>query len=423
MGRTKRTRIRKKNKFVENVEDNSDKDKNLISLYKWLKQNSWYNQTALKIKRFPDTDRGVTSSKTLRQNDTLIQISYDLMITFTTIQTCFAKNKLTLNEKLTMQEFLALFLILERENNQSLWRYYINSLPSELPDLPWLKSADEIKLYPEDLRIASIKNLENFATSLERVRKSIGKHLHCVSFEVLFKWAFILVNTRAVYVNPNFVWAINNSMKCLLLDEPSQALCPFLDMFNHHFHANTEAMMIEEDGGLKYKLKTLTSYRAYEQIMISYGPHDNDKLLMQYGFFIPGNIFDTVKFDLQEVKELIKFNIDNKKYKFIKNHKFDSDLYIGQSGVSFNLKALFYVIDCVDIQNCSANIFGDVYPEDFTEIVNDYKNILVAYKLKCFENDLERFEKVNLVNCENTLMVDFLKYRINFLKELFNKNG
>lgn len=422
MGRTQRARTRKKNNVVEDTQINSDIDENLINLYKWLKQNHWRNETALKIKSFPVTNRGVTSTKTIRKNDTLIKVPYDLMITFTTVQTYFAENQLTLEEKLTMQEFLALFLILERQNKQSPWKDYINSLPSELPDLPWLKSAEQINLYPQDLQIASVKNLENFATSLKRVRKSIGKHLHCVSLEVIFKWAFVLVNTRVVYVNPNIVWAINNSMSCLLMDEPSQALCPFLDMFNHHFHANTDAMLTEEEDGLKYQLKTLTSYRAYEQIMISYGPHDNNTLLMQYGFFIPGNIFDTVKFEFHEVKDLLKFNIDSKKYKFIKNHKFDSDLYIGHNGVSFNMKALFYIIQCMDIRNCSADIFADAYPEDFSEIVSDYKNILVSYKLKCFQNDFERFEKTEVVNCERTLMGNYLEYRISFLKEWI-KNG
>lgn len=421
MGRTKRRRRQRKFSRAHEGDTDLDKDENLINLQKWLKLNCWINGTKLTIRHFRETGRGITSTKSMHKNNTLIRVPYDLMITFTTIQTHLAESKITLDEKLTMQDFLALYLLLELNNESSSWKAYINSLPSKLPDLPWLRTIKEINSYPQDLQIASRKNLETFESSLERVRKSIGKYLHCVSLELLFKWSYVLVNTRAVYVDPNLVWAINNSLRGLLLDEPSQALCPFLDMFNHHFHANTEAQLIQQDGVFTYELKTLTSYKAFEQIMISYGPHDNDSLLMQYGFFIPGNIFDSVRYEFQEVKDLIQCNFDSKKYRFIKDHKFDSELYIGNNDISFNLKALYYLLHSVDGGNWSAVIFSNSYTDNFYEAVGEYSLILLNYKLNCFEGDLRRFEGTTMNKANNNLMDTYLRYKISFVSELISE--
>lgn len=424
MGRTKRIRINRKYSGRTDKQHNIELDDNVINLQKWLKRNDWRNETKLRLRYFPETGRGLTSSKPVRINNTLISMPYDLMITFTTIQTYFAANNLTLDEKLTMQEFLTLFLMLERTNKTSPWTPYINCLPYELPDLPWMKRPEEIHLYPQDLQIASRKNLENFKTSRKRVGKSIRKHLDCVSYELLFKWAFVLVNTRAVYVDPNLVWSINNSLRTSLLDEPSQALCPFLDMFNHHSEANTEAKLVRIQNSLTYELKTLTGYKAHEQIFISYGPHDNNVLLMQYGFFINGNPFEVVKFQFEEVREMLQLDFNTKKYKFIMDHSFDNDLYVGYSGVSFNLKALLYVGQTDSLKKCSVDIFSDSYPELFENVAKIYLNVLLKSKLELSKSDLLRYVENTRTTCseeEEDLLQCYLKYRINFVSELLNK--
>lgn len=49
-----------------------------------------------------------------------------------------------------------------------------------------------------------------------------------------------------------------------------------------------------------YRIKTLDSYHAYDQVFIHYGPHDNVNLLLEYGFVIPSNPHDAVSFELGE---------------------------------------------------------------------------------------------------------------------------
>lgn len=339
MGRTKR--LRSKRKLSERPL-NVDNDLTAISLTKWLVHNCWRNYTNLRLRNFPRTGRGVMSSTQIKENDILITVPFDLMITYNTLKENLQEMISVQSHGLKIHDLLTLFLITEKGKDDSLWKSYMESLPSELPLLPWLAVSNEINLYPVDLQIICEKNRENFLESMSRAKKSISRVDGCVLDENLFKWGYVLVNTRAVYVDPQIAIA-NGQFSDLLIDQPSMALCPFLDMFNHHFLAKTEAEIIEKEGKLVYRLKTFTKYKKYDQIFISYGVHDNIKLLMEYGFFIPGNILDVVKFDLHSLLDIFKVNLKQKSYKFIMDHNFNSDLYVGYNGISFNLKAVFFV--------------------------------------------------------------------------------
>ena len=47
-----------------------------------------------------------------------------------------------------------------------------------------------------------------------------------------------------------------------------------------------------------YEIRTLVPYRPYEQVFISYGPHDNTRLLAEYGFVLPDNQHNTMPVDM-----------------------------------------------------------------------------------------------------------------------------
>lgn len=419
MGRTKRLRSKKK---LSEKPLNVANELTTISLTRWLVHNNWRNDTNLQLRNFPRTGRGVMSSKQIKENDILITVPYDLMITYSTLKATLKEMISPRRHGLKIHDLLMLFLVAEKQKDKSLWKSYMDSLPSQLPALPWLAAPNEINLYPVDLQVISEKNRENFSESMSRVKKSISKVDGCVMRdENLFKWGYVLVNTRAVYVDPQIATAKGEFLD-FLIDQPSMALCPFLDMFNHHFLAKTEAEIVEQQGKLVYRLKSLTEYRKYDQIFISYGAHDNTKLLMEYGFFIPGNILDVVQFDLRNLLDVLNVNLDQKRYKFIMDHNFNSDLYVGYSGISFNLKAVLFIFFYGDCQNYSAVIFSDTYPDIFLQNVDKWKNELLDYKLNIFENDHRKLKNCGFEKSENAkLMENFLEYRTFFVNDLKNK--
>lgn len=47
-----------------------------------------------------------------------------------------------------------------------------------------------------------------------------------------------------------------------------------------------------------YKLRTLSRISKYSEAFINYGPHDNSKLVLEYGFTVPHNVNDAVQFTI-----------------------------------------------------------------------------------------------------------------------------
>ncbi|KAJ8913508.1 hypothetical protein NQ315_017058 [Exocentrus adspersus] len=389
-----------KRKLSEKIA-NKDNDLAVINLKRWLAQND-FRDTHLGLKNFPRTGRGVTSSRQIPENDILIAVPYKLMISCSTLQESL-QEVVSPAHKLKIHDLLALFLVVEKQKEKSLWKSYLDSLPLVLP-------------------IASQKNRENFMESMSRVRRSIGERGGCVLDENLFKWGYILVNTRAVYVDPQIVQAECCFFQNILIDRPSMALCPFLDMFNHHFLARTEAKVVERDGKLFYQLQTLNKYKKHQQIFISYGSHDNSKLVMEYGFFIPGNVLDVVKLDFKDVLDVLGVKLDQNRYKFVTCHDFNSDLYVGYNGVSFSLKALLYVSFNDICKDCSTVIFSDCYPLEYLRILPGWTMRLLDFKLTVFESDYTKLRYSGFEKTEDAgVMESFLKYRICLVNDLKNR--
>ncbi|CAG9853770.1 unnamed protein product [Phyllotreta striolata] len=408
MGRTKRKRARSKYPRILN--------ETLIRLQLWLSENNWKNESKLKIKLFNETGRGIASKKSITPNDILISIPASSLITFAQV-----KISLPSATKVTIHEALAMFLIVEKMKGvKSLWSEYLQSLPEEVPLLPWLATPEEIDSYPADFKLAIDRPLSDYACFLKKACQLIGD-----VYEPLFPWAFAMVNTRAVYIDHDRVSTDSNS-NLLLIDKPSMALCPFLDMFNHHYLAKTEAGLVEHDKKFYYELKSLNGYSKNEQIFISYGPHDNLKLLMEYGFFIPGNVYDTVRFRLEEILKELNFSLDDNRYKFIKDHNFHHNLHLGYAGVSYNLKIVLFSGYTEDMKQLNMVAFSDSYPEDFLiNYLTKCTAILLNYKKNSCLKELNTLTNLNqLSNCARNV-VEYIRYRLLFVEELkviFNKN-
>ncbi|CAG9840926.1 unnamed protein product [Diabrotica balteata] len=403
MGRTSRQRLKKQSTKIDAHFNNT-----IVNLQKWMSTKGWKNKTKLRIKAFPQTGRGISSGTKIASDGVLISIPLDAMITYDTLA-----SEILINEKLTIHEYLALFLAIEtNKGSNSKWFHYIKSLPEDTPSLPWLAMSDEIQLFPVDFQTDIDKNITMFNTFCCRVANVCS----CILETSLLKWAFIMVNTRAVHVDPN---VISNNCLNTLLDEPSMALCPFLDMFNHHYLAKTEANIRSDVNCLTYELRTSAEHKRHDQIFISYGSHDNFKLLSEYGFFIPKNQYDVVRFSLREVIDILKFHLDERKYKFIKNHNLQENLYIGHDGVSFNLKAVLFVGSIFDYNNLNSIVFSDSYPEQFlNKSVSLFVGKLIDFTFERFNYDFNRLKDAEIFSDSAKMVKEFLHYRLSFLDDL-----
>ncbi|KAL2866034.1 uncharacterized protein BJX67DRAFT_152820 [Aspergillus lucknowensis] len=99
----------------------------------------------------------------------------------------------------------------------------------------------------------------------------------------------------------SYHWLIVNTRSFFFLmpgQEPPQdrndamALLPFADYFNH----SDVACKVKFDGQA-YVFRAAEAYDAGEEIFMSYGPHPNDFLLTEYGFYLDRNEFEVLYLD------------------------------------------------------------------------------------------------------------------------------
>ncbi|KAL6230874.1 hypothetical protein BDW75DRAFT_221520 [Aspergillus navahoensis] len=102
--------------------------------------------------------------------------------------------------------------------------------------------------------------------------------------DVAYNWA--IINSRSFYyVSPG-------------KNEPSDwndaiGMVPFADYFNHKDDASCEIIF----SGGHYKFQAARPYEKGEEIYMNYGPHSNDFLLVEYGFYLDDNPSDGVYLD------------------------------------------------------------------------------------------------------------------------------
>ncbi|XP_030748604.1 SET domain-containing protein 4 [Sitophilus oryzae] len=427
MGRTYRKRKRKR---CQASSINLNHESTTINLLKWLNGHDFLNSAALELRHFPITGRGITSRKCVKENDVLIRIPMELLITFATVDKSGLLQCIRGQNSFSIHVLLSFFIAIEKHKKESsFWVKYIQSLPDPEPVLPWTDFSDNIQLFPDDIRAKSRKFLDEFNEGCLKLKSSINDQALCqcckktlvsVLDKSLFRWAYVLVNTRAVYIDPQLVLSMSDEEGISILsDKPSMALCPLLDMFNHHYMAGTNADVIQDKGQLYYELRTLRNYKKHEQFFICYGSHDNVRLLLEYGFFIPGNVNDCVYFNLKEIVKVLNVSLCERRYKFIKRHQFDDkDVYVRLCEASFNMKAVLFVCVFPNVLNYDAVVFSDCYPSEFRQIMNDCIKTLLEYKLCIMKEDSEKVSSTLLQSKHLSLLKTFLEYRIEFVETM-----
>ena len=421
MGRTKRHRQRLSNKKNVSLDALDD----IICLKRWMHARNWKNNTKLILRNFESTGRGLSSNANINISDRLIEIPFNLMITVVTLENCDIFEAVhSSGMKFTSQELLGLFLAIEKHKGKSsTWYPYINSLP-DTPPLPWLCTEDQLQMVPSPLQDKLINKRRMFDTCWERVQKGIISSYTCPccgnagNFIVtldLFTWGYVMVDTRAVYVNFQIVNSISaRILEPYLLDMPCHALCPFLDMFNHSQQVITDAKVIFEHGEWIYVLTALNRQMKHEQIFVSYGDHDNVNLICLYGFLLRPNILDDIYFTFEELCLICKIKIDADQYRCLGR----DNLYISSTGLSFNLKALLYVAHCTLKSDWNRIVFNESYTNSDLILMHTCARSLLSNKFQKFSEDVNLLTSCQIKSQSFSLIVEYFKYRLELIKEL-----
>lgn len=381
MGRVARRRNRRKKEIYPSC--NSD----IIDFIHWLLSKGWKPTIKMKLKHFPETGRGFMAVEPVSCGDIIVRIPKELIISAKTVEESgIGDIFLNQNVKVPVQLILSTFILYEKHLGEiSDWYRYILLLPESYSS-PVFCSDEDLEKFPTFLtdKVKTMKrstyHMYQILLDLSEFRKC--QHCSIDYFKIFsysnFLWAWFTVNSRIVYLSPheNFVHSIP------LSDENSIALVPYLDMLNHSNSSRINAKFCFDKG---YELRSLVTFKKYDQVFIHYGSHDNLKLFLDYGFIIPNNINDTVHLLVTDIVHAIEISMPVNNILSLENCQcFLKNLYCTSEGLSWNCRALMYLLLVKDISIKAAlqNIYSDsINPNDLERIVNIGNNIL-SKKLK-----------------------------------------
>lgn len=347
-GRTWRRRRRKKQRVREQglASCAADASLVLVKLNQWLCSRGYKTSSHSKLKPafFANTGRGLMATRGISVGDVLISIPQQVLVTCSDVLRDAELRKYFQDSqsKLRAMEILSFFLLYHKYlGDNSDWKPYLDSLPEDYT-VPAYCSKREIDIFPEFLRSHVTKQEEDVDQCYINIQKILlGNSKTEQVFSSLciddVKWGWFTVNTRAVFLK-------NKNPASLIADEDICALAPYLDLLNHSYSAQVTAGINEKNEC--YEIISQVTYGPFEQVFINYGPHDNIKLYVEYGFILPDNPHNFVPLSLDEIVAAVMSIPDNhirkaviyEKRRLIQSHEIDKNLGVTTDGPSWNLE-------------------------------------------------------------------------------------
>lgn len=306
---------------------------------------------------FPDTGRGLMTLAALSAGDLVVRIPRHLL--FTRERVLQQAPELDMEWSSTAQLLAAFLLRCRRLGHHP---DYLSTLPTEY-SVGGLCTAEEALTLPGPVREAVSHARERLQEEYEKMSLLLDQQM---SFRD-FAWAWCAVNTRAVYYK-----------------EGGMALAPYLDLLNHSPGCSVQAGFNTESDC--YEIRTGQAVARFDQVFINYGPHDNLKLMLEYGFVAADNGHACVEFEYAEVASLVADwgRHRAKKEVFLRQLQRHGGLFCDARGLGWNLRVALAVIDLPDAVLApmrTVHDVGDVHNAD----VAPSAGLLIRRKMKQLE--------------------------------------
>ncbi|XP_035171632.1 SET domain-containing protein 4 [Oxyura jamaicensis] len=335
-GRTGRKRRRKHlQSFMHGV--NCSHKLEYIELKKWLKDRG-FEDSNLRPAQFQGTGRGLMTTKALQAGELVISLPEKcLLTTDTVLSSCLGEYIIKWKPPVSPLIALCTFLIAEKHaGEKSLWKPYLDVLPKSYT-CPVCLEQDVVTLLPEPLRNKAEEQrmmVHELYTSSKAFFSSL-QSLFAENTGTIFnysalEWAWCTINTRTIYMK-------HPQRECFSLEPDVYALAPYLDLLNHSPNVQVKAAFNEQTRS--YEIRTNSQCKKYEEVFICYGPHDNQRLLLEYGFVAIDNPHSTV-YVSSDI--LLKYfpPLDKQRHaklSILKDHDFLQNLTFGWDGPSWRL--------------------------------------------------------------------------------------
>ncbi|XP_077437337.1 SET domain-containing protein 4 [Vanacampus margaritifer] len=340
-GRAARKRKKKRDCVVQSVSLSHQPE--YVELLRFLHQRG-FTSTLLQPALFSDTGRGLQALGSIKPNQLLISLPESCLLTTSTVLDSYLGHYIK-SWKPRPSPLLALcvFLACERHRGADAdWSPYIRVLPASYT-CPAYFARDVAALLPVGLRRRALEqedalrdmhsSNQDFFRTLQPVLSQPVEDV--LTFEAL-RWAWCSVNTRSVFMRHP-----SNQFLC---GQDDYALAPFLDLLNHRPDVQVKAGFNHETKS--YEIRNLSGTPRFQQAFINYGCHDNQRLLLEYGFVAPGNPQSVVYVDAEILREVVKGDKTSleQKMKFLADNNFLNNLSVSSEGPSWRLMTVLRLL-------------------------------------------------------------------------------
>ncbi|XP_053292564.1 SET domain-containing protein 4 [Pleuronectes platessa] len=306
-----------------------------VRLMKFLHQRG-FTSSLLQPALFTDTGRGLQTLRTIKPGQLVISLPESCLLTTSTVLISdlgpFIKSW---KQRLSPLVALCAFLVCERHRGEaSHWFPYISVLPPSYT-CPVYFTDDIVRLLPACVRSRAFEQREavrelhsssrDFFRSLKPILSLPVEEVF--TYEAL-RWAWCSVNTRSVFMS--------HPSSDFLSGQDVYALAPFLDLLNHQPDVQVKASF--NDVTRCYDIRSVSGTTRYQQAFINYGSHDNQRLLLEYGFVAPNNPHSVVYVDTDLLCDVLRGDRSLiQKMKFLQENKLVQNLTVSSDGLGWRL--------------------------------------------------------------------------------------
>ncbi|KAM9201241.1 SET domain-containing protein 4 isoform 2-T3 [Dugong dugon] len=413
-GRTSRMRRRKVFRSSESRGVNESYKSEFIELKKWLKDRK-FEDPNLTPAHFPGTGRGLMSKTSLQVGQMIVSLPESCLLTTDTVIRSYLGTYVT-KWKPPPSPLLALcsFLVSEKHaGDQSPWKPYLETLPKTYT-CPVCLERKVVNLLPRPLRAKAQEqraHVQEFFTSSRdfffSLQPLFSEAVESIFTYSAFLWAWCTVNTRAVYLR-------HRQLGCFSAEPDTCALAPYLDLLNHSPDVQVKAAFNEQTRC--YEIIAASSCRKHEEVFICYGPHDNHRLLLEYGFVSARNPHACVYVSRDVLVKYLPSTDKqmNKKIAILKDHGFIENLTFGWDGPSWRLLTALKLL-CLEAGEFTCwkkVLLGEIISDTNEKTSLDITRKICCYFIEESNAMLQKDEEVALVNqltLVETLWIEELK--------------
>ncbi|CAK7270867.1 hypothetical protein SEPCBS119000_004308 [Sporothrix epigloea] len=251
-------------------------------------------------RRLPGRGYGMVATCDIREGQTVLTVPTRALRTLATVPKAISRK---LVHDVSVHGILAAHLVLEDADDDAAWDAVLPTRDDLEAGMPLLWSPKLRELLPTPARTALQRQQSKLTADWEHVKAAFAETTDARGAtddeaargprrpwgltKSNYVRAWLLVNSRTFY------YTTPRSEAALPSHDDRIAMQPVADLFNHTAEGGCKVSYTAQG----FSFVADRAYKQGDEVLISYGAHANDALLVEYGFVLDNNRWDEVSLD------------------------------------------------------------------------------------------------------------------------------